>query len=61
MYYQKHQSERLSDAPIRKFTRFHNPKYKKNKCTILYRDNFVFVQPYRVHEENVEVQEETVQ
>ena len=27
------QSENLSEAPIRKFTGFHNPEYKK-KCTV---------------------------
>jgi len=29
-----HQSENLSEAPIRKFTGFHNLEYKKNKCTV---------------------------
>jgi len=28
------QSENLPEAPIRKFTGFHNPEYKK-KCTVL--------------------------
>jgi len=34
MYYRKHQSGRLPDALIQKFTGFHNPEYKKNKCTV---------------------------
>jgi len=43
------QSENLPEAPIRKFTGFHNPEYKKNKCTVyigtvLSLRNFVGVQ-----------------
>jgi len=37
-FYRKCQSENLSDFVIQN---------KKNKCTILYRDNFVFTQPCR--------------
>jgi len=38
------QSENLPEAPIQKFTRFHNPEYKK-KMYNLYRNTFVFAQP----------------
>ena len=44
MYYQKHQSGRLPNAPIQKFTKFHNPKCKKINVQFFYRDGFVFTQ-----------------
>ena len=37
--------------PIQKFIGFHNPEYKKNKCTVLYRNSFIFAQPCEVQEE----------
>jgi len=50
MYYQKHQSGKLSDAPTQKFIGFHNPEYKK-KVYSLFRDSFVFAQLVGVQEE----------
>jgi len=40
--YRMRQSENLPEAPIQKFTEFHNPKYRKKKCTI-YRGTILFL------------------
>ena len=58
MYYRKHQSKRLLDAsiqillgaPVQKFTGFHN-RMQTNKCTFLYRNNFIFAEHCWVEEE----------
>jgi len=53
MYYRKHQSERLSEAPIREITGHVNPKIYRN------RDSFVFAQHCGgCRKKNVGMQEE---